>query len=157
MEIYPRRKPKVGHQCTKCGKFYPDAAPELLKGCSCGARFFFYVREEAIQNRDIEVEKAIENLNQSDLVQIEKDIRDITGLENEPETPVILDIESIRVLGPGKFEIDLVKLLSKKTPLIYKIGEGKYIIDLFSSFNQNKNEIKQKLKQVLKDYKDNKD
>jgi predicted nucleic acid-binding Zn-ribbon protein len=126
------------HQCTKCGKFYPDAAAELLKGCECGARFFYYVREEALENRKKEIEEMIENLNNSDIIKIEEDIREITGLKEEPEKPVILDIESIRVISPGKFEIDIVKLFSRKIPLVYKIGEGKYIIDLASSLNQGK-------------------
>jgi predicted nucleic acid-binding Zn-ribbon protein len=142
------------HQCTKCGKFYPDAAPELLSGCVCGARFFFYVREEALQKRNEEVKETLEHLNQADLEQIETDIREITGLDKEPEKPVVLDIESVRVISPGKFEIDLVKLMSKKVPLIYKIGEGKYIIDLATSLNQDKNEIRKRLKQGLKDNKD---
>ena len=57
----------------------------------------------------------------------------MTGLNEEPETPVILDLESVKVLAPGKFEIDVVNLFSKKRPLIYKLGEGKYIIDLAST------------------------
>ena len=48
----------------------------------------------------------------------------------EPNAPVILDIESIRVTGEGKFEIDIVNLLKEDRPLIYKLEEGKYIIDL---------------------------
>ena len=45
---------------------------------------------------------------------------------------VFLDIESVRLLGEGKYEIDVVSLFNKKKPIIYKIEEGKYIIDLSS-------------------------
>jgi hypothetical protein len=58
-------------------------------------------------------------------------------------TPVILDIESVRSTGDGKFEIDLVNVFNRKRPLIYKIEEGKYIIDLASTLNQNAKDIKQ--------------
>ena len=51
----------------------------------------------------------------------------------EEDTPVILDIESVRVTGEGKFEIDIVNLFKKERPLIYRIDEGKYIIDLSSA------------------------
>jgi uncharacterized protein len=130
------------HQCTQCGNIYPDAAPELLSGCSCGARFFYYIRQEKVE----QMQETIQELEKADLVQIEEDIREITGLDEEPDKTVVLDLESVRVISPGKFEIDLVKLLSKKDPLIYKIGEGKYIIDLATSLNQDKKEIKRKLK-----------
>jgi len=63
---------------------------------------------------------------------IERDVRDIAGIPNENE-PVVLDIESIRVLGEGKYEIDIVNLFSKNKPVIYKVEEGKYIIDLINS------------------------
>lgn len=68
--------------------------------------------------------------------QVEKEIREIAGITQE-DTPVILDLESVRVTGPGKFEIDIVNLFSKKRPLIYKIEEGKYIIDLASTLNRS--------------------
>ena len=66
---------------------------------------------------------------------IEKDIREMAGIEDE-KAPVILDIESIRVLGEGKYEIDIVSLFSKKKPIIYRMEEGKYIIDL-TNLKQN--------------------
>ena len=72
-------------------------------------------------------------LKEEDKEKIEHDVREIMGIEDE-EAPVILDLESIRVLGPGKFEIDIVNLFNKKRPLIYKLEEGKYIIDLAASF-----------------------
>ncbi len=36
------------HQCTKCGMVFPDASEELLTGCSCGSRFFYYIKQEKI-------------------------------------------------------------------------------------------------------------
>jgi predicted nucleic acid-binding Zn-ribbon protein len=57
-----------------------------------------------------------------------------------------LDLESIRVIRPGKFEIDLINLFTKKRPLIYKLEEGKYIIDLSTSFNIDKKEIEKKIR-----------
>ena len=117
------------HQCVHCGKLYEDAAPELLKGCLCGSRFFFYVKKQQLDELR---EKTIE-LQEVDKKKVEKDIREIIGLEEDEETPVILDLESIRVTGPGKFELDIVNLFSKKRPLIFKLEEGKYIIDLAST------------------------
>jgi predicted nucleic acid-binding Zn-ribbon protein len=43
--------------------------------------------------------------------------------------PVILDLESVRVLGNGKFEIDIVSLMNRR-PIVFKLSEGKYLIDI---------------------------
>jgi len=122
------------HQCVHCGKIYPDASKELLEGCSCGARFFYYIKQEKLE----EAKEKIEILNKTDKKQIEKDIREITNIEEE-DKPIVLDLESVNVLSPGKFEIDIVNLFSKKRPLIYKLEEGKYIIDLAASLNNPEN------------------
>jgi predicted nucleic acid-binding Zn-ribbon protein len=137
------------HQCTQCGKIYSDVSEEILTGCSCGTRFFYYIRQERLdeieQGKTSEVQDTIKELDKTDKVKIEKEIREITGVE-EPEIPVILDLESIKVIGPGKFEIDVVNLFNKKRPLIYKLGEGKYIIDLASTLKANTEEIDRKIK-----------
>jgi len=115
---------------VRCGKIYPTASKELLCGCSnCGGHFFFFVREENLEK--LKEETAL--LSEEEKKEIERDIRDIIGLGPDEIKPVILDFESVRIKKPGKFEIDLIKLFRKK-PLIYKIEDGKYIIDLASTF-----------------------
>jgi len=137
------------HQCVHCGKVYLDASKEILTGCSCGTRFFYYIKQEKLdeieQGKINEVQEKIKELDKTDKVQIEKEIREITGIE-EPEKPVILDLESVKVIGPGKFEIDIVNLFNKKRPLIYKLEEGKYIIDLASTLKANTEEIDKKIR-----------
>ena len=63
-----------------------------------------------------------------DKKQIENDVRAILEIEDESK-PVILDLESVRVLKPGQFEIDIVSLMNRK-PIIFKLQEGKYLIDI---------------------------
>jgi len=84
-----------------------------------------------------------------DKKQVEKDVREMIGIEDE-ETPVILDLESIRISGPGKFEIDVVNLFDKNRPLIYKLDEGKYIIDLASTLKLGMDEIQKKIRKPEK-------
>jgi predicted nucleic acid-binding Zn-ribbon protein len=114
------------HQCVKCSRIIPIGSRELLEGCeSCKSRFFFYVREEKLE----ELKEKIIEIPEEDKNKIEKDIRQIAGIEEE-DSPVILDFESVRAIGDGKFELDLAKLFDKKSPLVYKLSEGKYLIDL---------------------------
>ena len=122
------------HQCVSCGTFYEDGSEEILKGCSCGAKLFFFVRQEKLDA----TRKMTANLSEDDKHQIEKDVFDIVGIKPEEDSSVVLDIESINVYQPGKFEIDLVKLFDKEKPLVYKLEEGKYIIDVAESFMRAK-------------------
>ncbi len=113
------------HQCVKCSRIIPVGNKELLEGCgSCGGHFFFYIRDDQLEKIK---EKPVE-IPEEEKETVEKDIREMAGITDE-ETPVILDLESVRVTGEGKFEIDLVNLFDKNRPLIYKLEEGKYIID----------------------------
>jgi predicted nucleic acid-binding Zn-ribbon protein len=127
------------HQCVHCKKIIPIGSKELIEGCSnCGNHFFFYLRDEQIEkvrNNPIEIPE-------EDKKQIEKDIREMAGITEE-DTPVILDIESVRVTGSGKFEIDLANLFKENVPLVYKLEEGKYIIDLATTLNQDVRDLKE--------------
>ena len=119
----------MSNQCVKCGTIYEDTSNELLKGCSkCGGKFFFFVKKDALEKM-----KALTiNLTKDERQEIEEDILELTGLD-KVDQPVILDIESIRVLKPGQYELDLVDLFRGK-PVIYKLEEGKYLIDLATTF-----------------------
>ena len=135
----------MGHQCVHCGEIYPDAAPELLKGCKCGSKFFYYVKNEKIEQLRNDIQDTLFDISKAEKDKIEKDIREITGMTEDPDRPVILDIESIRVIEPGKYEIDIINLFSKSRPLIYKLGEGKYIIDLKETVKASREDINKKI------------
>ena len=143
------------NKCTKCGKLHSDDANYLLSsGCdACGGRFFFFVREGQIQ----EIEEEVSHITKTEMKSIEKDIRSMLPIkartrfavsvkeprkdgneikikkrEEKAEKPkvetVILDIEAIRVIKPGKYHINVERLLKQK-PIVVKVGEGKYEID----------------------------
>tara|TARA_Y100000310_G_C20534498_1_gene740179 strand:+ start:474 stop:857 length:384 start_codon:yes stop_codon:yes gene_type:complete len=121
------------HQCVRCSSFYDDGAGEIIKGCSCGGKLFFYIKKEKLE----EVKKATGTikLNEEEKKQLEKDVFDLVEQEIDKDQPVVLDLEAIRVTKPGKYEFDLVHLF-KGEPLIFKLEEGKYMIDLVQSFKQ---------------------
>lgn len=122
------------HQCVRCSKLIQAGSKEIIEGCSqCGGHFFFYIRDEKLD--EIKENPPIE-LTDNEKVRIEKEIRDMAGIVKE-DAPVILDIEAVRVTGPAKYEIDLVNLFQQNRPLIYKVEEGKYIIDLSSTLSKS--------------------
>jgi len=120
------------HQCIKCNKVFEDGSQNLLKGCSnCGSKFFFFIKKEHMPQAEEELEK----LTEEEKEKIEQDIFDMIGIEDDK--PVVLDFESIRALKPGKFEID-IRHLFKREPLVYKMADGKYFIDIPSTFQLRK-------------------
>ena len=126
----------MAHQCVHCGRILREANNEIIEGCSnCGSKFFFFIRDENLDKKEAEGMN-ISEFNKQEKAKIEKDVRDILKIEDEL-APVILDIESIKILGPGKFEIDIVSLMNRK-PVVIKLEEGKYIIDLGSAKDLNK-------------------
>ncbi len=120
------------HQCVRCGTFYNDGAEEILKGCNCSGKLFFYVKKSKLKK----AKKISEELTGEQKKEIELQVQEIVGFKSEE--PVVLDFESINVVEPGKFEIDLVSLMNKEKPIVYKLDEGKYVIDVAESFKRNK-------------------
>ncbi|MCX6708420.1 MAG: Zn-ribbon containing protein [Candidatus Woesearchaeota archaeon] len=118
------------HQCVRCSTMYADGAQEILKGCPCGARLFFFIRQEKLEQAQKELPT---ELPAEQKKQIEQDVLNLVGCKED--TPVVLDFESIRVVQPGKYELDLVKLFNK-SPLIFKLEDGKYVIDIAESFQR---------------------
>lgn len=110
------------HKCARCGKIYPDGAEELMKGCSCGSRVFIYFREG-------EGEKV-----PKDLGWLEDELREYT--KDRPVSITVDDVENIKVLGEGKYELDLPSLMSGK-PIIIQSREGVYYIKLIPQKKKN--------------------
>ncbi len=129
------------HQCVRCNTFYEDGAQEILKGCQCGGRLFFFVKKEKLA----EAEKIANQIKLSDdeKNQIERDVFELVGSDLEKDEPVVLDLEAIRIKKPGQYELDLVHLF-KGDPLIFRLEEGKYLIDLAESFKRTSSKKKRR-------------
>lgn len=129
------------HKCTKCGREYNDGSTEILKGCaSCGGKKFLYVKESDI-NKDVFEEKSIEEI----AGESKEEILEVTGPAIKGETKAAAKgrakkevemfdrVETIRIVGPGSYELNIDKM-AKSDERIVSVGgeEGSYIIDLMS-------------------------
>ncbi len=121
------------HQCVRCNQFFEDGDERIIKGCDCGGKLFFYIKQSKLER--IKKESSAINLSDKDKKQIEKDVYELIGSEIDKNLPVVLDLEAIRILKPGKYELDLVHLF-RGEPLVFKLEEGKYMIDLVQSFKK---------------------
>jgi len=133
------------HQCVKCSRMISTGSGELLTGCKeCKGHFFFYIKDSKARGDEDgdEMREQIIDMTDKQKRVMEEEIRESVGIVDS-KAPVILDVESIKVTGAGKFELDLDKLFKKDRPLIYKLEEGKYIIDLASTLKMNVKDLKQ--------------
>jgi predicted nucleic acid-binding Zn-ribbon protein len=130
----------MAYKCVHCSEVYGDGSKEVLTGCNnCGRKFFFYIKEA--QLKQIQENKVTEpDLSKREKEQIEKDVRDIAGI-SDVDKPVFLDFESVKIVKPGSYLLDIQKLFANNAPRIYTLEDGKYIIDLASRFA---NQIKEK-------------
>lgn len=132
------------HQCVKCGKLFEDGSSEILSGCSaCAGKFFFYVKKANLEK----AKEITESLTLEEKEQMEKDVAELIKDDMKEDQPVILDLESIRVVKPGKYELDLVDLFKGK-PLVYKLDDGKYMIDIVSTLRAKEKKLDDKFKKL---------
>lgn len=102
------------HRCTKCGKTYADGDMRILNGCECGNNRFIYVPKE----------KKVD--------EVPKDER------REESKEISFGIESIKILAPGQYEINLEKLFEREEIVIAIQENGRYVIHLPSLLKKRK-------------------
>ncbi len=106
------------HKCLRCGKKFEKMVEEMLGGCpECGGNLFLYIREG-------------EDIKAADLVDRIK-IEEKVPLEWEK-------IESLRILSPGVYELNLDALLERKEIVMGIKEGGSYAIHLPSLFGRKK-------------------
>jgi len=120
------------HQCLNCEEIYENTSDVIIKGCpNCGRKLFLFIKKLPSQNESIELTKE------------EKDnvLAEIENLvpSGELDQPIILKLENVRILSPGKYEIDINQLLKRNKPLVYRIQDGTYVID-FDFLRVNKDD-----------------
>ena len=114
------------HKCVKCGKVYAHASEEILNGCSCGSKLFYFVKSNTSEKK-----------KNAESVDYFYELEDDTNGEI-----TIFDIEAVQIESSGKYKLDIDGLMKanslKNAGLVYKYGEGKYGIDLDNNLKQLK-------------------
>jgi uncharacterized protein len=118
------------HKCTKCGREYPDWSTEILKGCaSCGGKKFLYVKAEQL-NEDVLEEKTLQEI----VVESKEEILEVVEPKKKGKKEVEMydRVETIRIVSPGTYELNLEKMAESDERIVSVGKEGSYIIDLMS-------------------------
>lgn len=142
------------HKCTRCESIFKDGAAIILNGCpKCGWNKFLYVRDETpvpeqIIKPDVPVSSGQISPEASKFI---KEVDEMLGIQDEPikletktleqlETPKEIGnrVESIRIISPGQYELNLESLLERKEIVMALKEDGTYIVHLPSVFKQKK-------------------
>ncbi len=116
------------HKCTKCGREYKAGSTEILKGCaSCGGKKFLYVKDTEI-NKDVLEEKSISEIADES----HEDILEIIEPKRREQVEMYDRVETIRIVSPGTYELNLEKMAQSDQRIVSVGKEGNYIIDLMS-------------------------
>jgi len=116
------------HKCTKCGREYKDGSTEILKGCaSCGNKKFIYVREGEIHD-DVLEEKTITEIAEEK----KEEVLEVVEPKAKKEVEMYDRVETIRIVSPGSYELNLEKMAQGDERIVSVGKEGSYIIDLMS-------------------------
>lgn len=127
------------HKCIQCGRDYKDASPVILRGCeSCGGRKFLFVGEND-RNKDIMLGQSAEALAKEAPEQV-LEVNETTSETKEPHDRV----ESIRIISPGTYELNIEKLASTDERVVGIGTEGSYLLDLHSMIKPGKDKKSRK-------------
>ena len=133
------------HKCTKCGREFRDGSTEILKGCpSCGSRKFLYVRE-AHRHKDVLEEKTITEIAKETKEEV-LEVVETPATAADPRGRV----ESIRILAPGSYELNLKKLAETGDMVVGLGKDAKYLVDISSMGKPEEKEKKEKGKRKKK-------
>jgi predicted nucleic acid-binding Zn-ribbon protein len=92
-----------------------------MKGCACGSKLFLYLRTPKLQVKRSQLPKNLDGL--------EEDIRRILGERTNPDQPISISIENLRLGKNGVYDIDLESVL-RGDPIILRDPMGVYFLDL---------------------------
>lgn len=128
------------HKCTKCGREFEDGSTEILRGCpSCGGKKFLYIGEST-RHDDVLEEKTIEEIA-AETGEEELEVKGAPSPARTAEENRIdcYDrVESIRIVGPGSYELNIEKL-ARDDEMVVGLGkDGQYVVDIFSMGKRKK-------------------
>ncbi len=111
------------HQCLNCESIFDNSSDAIIKGCpNCGNKLFLFIKKIPEKQEEIELSSHEKEL-------IMQEVESMAEIKNSIE-PIILKLENVRVIKPGKYEIDINQLLKNDKPVVYKVQDGTYVIDL---------------------------
>lgn len=121
------------HRCTECEKEFVDGDMQILKGCECGNNKFLYVPKKKEEGEREGEEEAVDVEEKAE--EVKNQIAEEAGME------------TVRIVAPGQYEINLDKVLSRQEIIISLQQDGKYLLHLPSLLKDKDKNLSRKKKE----------
>ncbi len=133
------------HKCTRCENIFRDGAAIILNGCpKCGWNKFLYVKDEQTVDQQVISRDAIPPA----ATQFIKEVDELLGnnpshvvkeiLEDKKKEEIGERVESVRILSPGQYELNLDSIMKRNEIVMALKEDGTYIVHLPSVFQKKK-------------------
>ena len=111
------------HRCTNCEHIFENGSTEIMDGCPhCGWKKFLYVSAKPA-TEDVPIMDA-----------------QVDAPETKEENPD-LQVESIRILDKGSYELNIKSLLDREEIILSVKESGRYFVHLPSVFEKSKKDL----------------
>ncbi len=133
----------MGHKCIGCGRVFEKNDEAILAGCpDCGSNRFLFIREgerppEREERHEADIDLIEKKCAPEDIEEIIDKIEDGT-IEHDSR------LESVRIIEPGSYEVNIEALLERDELIVALKGDGSYVIHLSSMFSRLKGGKKEK-------------
>ena len=139
----------MAHKCTQCGREFEDGSNVILKGCpSCGGKKFLFIRPQDM-HKDVLEEKSIKQIaeeTKEQFLEIKNDTKSPGAAHTPTQVEMYDRIESITVINPGSYELNLEKLAESDELVIRMGSDDRYMVDIHSMGKSSKSKPKPKKK-----------
>jgi len=132
------------HKCTRCENVFKDGAAIILNGCpKCGWNKFLYVKDasakEPVGKTPTIPPAASKFIKEVDELLGSK-AKPSASKEAEEKKPEEIGerVESVRILSPGSYELNLESLLERDEIVMALKEDGTYLVHLPSVFQKKK-------------------
>lgn len=131
------------HKCTRCENVFKDGAAIILNGCpKCGWNKFLYVKDASspvaagnVPPISPAASKFIREVDE--LLGSKAKPSASKEAESKPEE-IGERVESVRILSPGSYELNLESLLERDEIVMALKEDGTYLVHLPSVFQKKK-------------------
>ena len=111
------------HKCTNCEHIFKNGSVEIMDGCPhCGWKKFLYVSAKPAAEH-------------APVMETQVDTPEIK--EENPD----LQVESIRILEKGSYELNIKSLLDREEIILSVKESGRYFVHLPSVFDKNNKDL----------------
>ncbi|MGB8216144.1 MAG: Zn-ribbon domain-containing protein [Candidatus Methanoperedens sp.] len=133
------------HKCTRCESVFKDGAAIILNGCpKCGWNKFLYVKDADEPHSEIRTKEAVPPAATRFIKEVDEILgnktpeADSKEVKAEPKPEIGERVESVRIVSPGSYELNLESLLERDEIVMALKEDGTYLVHLPSVFQKKK-------------------